>query len=314
VKLNVFLEVKNAYYEYYYLARSITITQENLQLLQNAESIARERYKVAAGAHPDVIRAQVELGKLEDRLSTLRDLAQPIRARLNAAMNRPLDAELPLPGPLEPTEVSFDEERLLEHLEKSNPRLQALDYEARRHQKAAELAKKQYAPDITLGLGYTEVGSSEMASRFSDNGKDAVSGFLSLNIPIWHKKYDSAVHEARLERLATLRERTDTTNRLKAELQMALYRLRDAARKLDLYANALIPKATESLGVTEQAFRTGDAAFLDLIDAQRTYLEFELAYAEALAGHERALAAIEALVGADLSEFASAGRLGVSPQ
>ena len=296
VKLSVFFEVKEAYYEYYYLARSIAVTQENLQLLQHAENVARARFGAAGGSHPDVIRAQVEIGKLEDQLATLRDLIEPIVARLNAAMNRPVEAPLPTPEPVEATEVTFDEDDLLKRLEYTNPQLQALGHDVERYRKVAELAKKQYAPDITIGLNYIDIGSSDRASRFSDNGQDAIGGMLSLNIPIWHKKYRSAVQEARLER-------TDATNRLKAQLQMALYRLRDAGRKLDLYADALIPKATESLEVTEQAFRAGDATFLDLIDAQRTYLEFELALAEALANHEKALARIVMLVGAELNEI-----------
>jgi outer membrane protein TolC len=82
---------------------------------------------------------------------------------------------------------------------------------------------------------------------------------------------------------------------------MALYRFRDADRKMDLYGDTLVPKATESLKVTEQSFRTGDASFLDLIDAQRTYLEFALAHQRALADHEQSLAKVEMLVGKNTS-------------
>ena len=67
VKLKLFFEVKNAYYEYYYLAKSIAITRENVSLVKHLESVARSRYKASIGTHPDVIRAQVAVGKLEDR-------------------------------------------------------------------------------------------------------------------------------------------------------------------------------------------------------------------------------------------------------
>lgn len=59
VKLKLFFEVKDAYYEYYYLAKSVAVTKENINLVKHLESVARNRYKAAVGTHPDVIRAQV---------------------------------------------------------------------------------------------------------------------------------------------------------------------------------------------------------------------------------------------------------------
>jgi outer membrane protein TolC len=163
--------------------------------------------------------------------------------------------------------------------------------------KAVELARKQHSPDITIGLSYVDVDHSSLAGGFSDNGKDAVGVMMSLNIPLWRGKYSAAVREARMNRLAKQRERADATNKLKSQLMMALYQFRDAERKMDLYGDALIPKAAESLKVAEQSFRAGDGSFLDLIDTQRTYLEFELAHERALADREQSLARIEMLVG-----------------
>jgi len=119
-KLKLFFQVKDAYYEYYYLARAIAIVEENIQLVKNFESVVRTRYKVAAGRHPDVIRAQVELGKLEDRLKTLQDLRGPIVAKLNAALNRPAEASLPWPKQIEEESVSFTDQELLEWMANSN--------------------------------------------------------------------------------------------------------------------------------------------------------------------------------------------------
>ncbi|MHC4518167.1 MAG: TolC family protein, partial [Planctomycetota bacterium] len=157
VKLKLFFEVKDAYYEYYYLARSIDVTRENVELLTHLESVARTRYQTTVGSHPDVIRAQVELGKLEDRFNSLNDLRGPVIARLNAALNRPIEAVLPAPRQFEPSHVSANDRQLLELLEKSNPQLSALDHEAEGYRSETELAGKQYSPDITVGLNYVDV-------------------------------------------------------------------------------------------------------------------------------------------------------------
>ena len=63
---------------------------------------------------------------------------------------------------------------------------------------------------------------------------------------------------------------------------------------------ALLPKARESVKATESSFRSGGGTFLDLIDAQRVMLEFELAYERSLAERMQRLAELEKLVGREI--------------
>ncbi len=81
---------------------------------------------------------------------------------------------------------------------------------------------------------------------------------------------------------------------------MALYHVRDAARKIDLYGDTLIPKARQSLKATEAAYRAGEATFVDLVDAERVRLEFQLAHERALANHAIRLGQLRMLVGRPL--------------
>jgi outer membrane protein TolC len=83
-------------------------------------------------------------------------------------------------------------------------------------------------------------------------------------------------------------------------MQLALYKYRDAQRKIDLYQNTLIPKADEALAVTLEAFQGGTRSSLDLIDAEKTLLEFELAYIRALADQAQRLAELEMLLGDEI--------------
>jgi outer membrane protein, heavy metal efflux system len=96
-KLDLFYRVKSAFYEYAYLAQSIETTRQHLLLLQNIEEIARARLKSGAPQNA-AVQAQVELGKLEDRLQTLEAMRLPLSAQLSAALNRPRNAPL-LPRP-----------------------------------------------------------------------------------------------------------------------------------------------------------------------------------------------------------------------
>ncbi len=302
-KLKLFFEVKDAYYEYYYLAKSIAVTKDNMSLMEHLEGVARSRYKAAAASHPDVIRAQVELGKLEDRYLTLVDLKQPTVARLNAALNRPVDAPIPAPAEIRLEQVEVADAKLLAKLVRANPQLQALDFEIAQQQHSIELAKKDYYPDVMLGVSVIDTGDSIVGSP-RDNGKDPVVASVSMNLPIWGKKYSAGVRQARARYNAARRDRTEMANSLGWQLKTALYRFRDGERKIDLYRDTLLPKAEESLKVTESGFRAAKGTFTDLVDAQRILLEFGLSLERAFADRSQALAKLEMLVG---SRIAPAG-------
>ena len=298
-KLKLFYQVRRAYYEYYYLGRAIAITEENIQLLTYLEAVARTKYKAGAPTHAAVIRAQVELGKLEDQLRTLRDFVDPVVAELNAALNRPSDASLPLPKSIPEEKAVFTDEQLLSWLRERNPELKAIDSLAAKEKAAADLAKRDYFPDITVGVDYIETDSALMPDT-RDSGKDPVVGMISINVPIWREKYRAAEREAEARYEASLRQRDDRENTLVARLEMVLYGFRDAERKIDLYRDTLIPKGEQSLKVTQQAYEAGRADFLDLIDAQRVLLDFKLSYERALADRAQRLAETEMLVGREI--------------
>ncbi|MBW8014668.1 MAG: TolC family protein [Planctomycetes bacterium] len=298
-KLKLFFDVKDVYYEYYYLSKSIAITQENVNLIKHLESVARSRYKAAAGGHPDVIRAQVEMGKLQDRYQTQLDLKAPVIARLNAALNRPVGAEVPAPSQIEFNEVEVVDQEQLAMLLQTNPELKALGHEIIQNEKRIALAKKDYYPDFTFGVNVIDTGDSIVGDP-RDNGKDPVVALISINIPLWRDKYAAAKRQARHKYHAAKRLRTEQTNSLSSKLKMVMYRFRNAERKIDLYGDALLPKAKESLKVTESGFRSGQSSFTDLIDAQRILLEFALSYERALANRSQSLAEIEMIVGSEI--------------
>lgn len=297
-KLALIYKVKKIYFEYYYLGRSIEVTQDNLTLLNYLESVTRAKYRGGKGRQDAVLRAQVELGKIEDRLNSLRDMTKPVKAKLNTALNRPVDAFLPLPKTFVMEKIQLEDEALVALLRSNHPQLKRLDYMEKKEDLSVKLAEKNYYPDVSIGLNYIQTDQrTDMDPE--GNGRDPVIGMLSFNIPIWQRKYDSIKTSAIVRRNAVLKERSDKENLLIAELESALYGYRDAGRKITLYRDRLIPKAEQTMEVTQAAFTTGKAGFLDLIDSQRILLEFQLSLERALTDQAQYLAEIEMLTGGE---------------
>ena len=175
-----------------------------------------------------------------------------------------------------------------------------LDEESERERINADIARKDGLPDLTVGLAYTIVGERSGVS-IPGNGDDAFLASFSVNVPLWRAKYDAGVREALARRLAIVNQRLETSNRLTADLQQALFEHHDARRRVELYRDTLIPKATESLQASLAGFEQGTADFLDLVDTERTLLEFQLALERATVDRATSYAQIERLVGTSVA-------------
>ncbi|MCJ7693677.1 MAG: TolC family protein [Sedimentisphaerales bacterium] len=302
-KLKLFQQVKEAFYEYVYLASAVDIARQNLELLKYFEEVARTRYAAAAGGHPDVIRAQVELAKLEDILKSLEKLREPTVARLNAVLNRQSSEMLAWPEKEEFKLPKVDGQKVITILRQTNPELAAIDFEVAEAQSKVELAKRKFYPDIGVGVEWIETGSAA-GSGVSGSGEDPLVLMFSMNLPIWTDSYKAAERQAHSNVIKARQQRTEAENTILARAEQVLYDFEDSNRKIRLYADVLIPKADELLEASEAAYRGGTVDFLSLIDAQRMKLDFQLKYDRAVTDSQQKLAELEMLVGTELSTIA----------
>ncbi len=164
-RLQLFYQVKDAFYEYLYLRRAIQIAEENLELTRHFEEVARAKYIAAAAGHPDIIRAQVQLAILEDKLKELQELRAPIVARLNAVLNRPAGTPLPWPQRPETPRVDVQPAGLFELLKRQNPQLEAKEFELSGALSRIDLARKKFYPDIGVGSRLDRHGRGVDARR-----------------------------------------------------------------------------------------------------------------------------------------------------
>jgi len=299
VKFKIFYDVKNAFYEYAYLAQAIRIASQDVEILRYFESVVRARYSAGAVPYADVVRVQVQLGRLEDRLKTLQDLRKPIMAKLAASTNLPPETQFPEPQTVPVMLLSKTDGELLKDLPESSPQLKRFEHLEAIEKAGIELAKKDFYPDVTFGIEDIITGSA-LVPTTPDSGKDAVIASVMINIPFWWEKRKSAVREGRAKLASTSKAAEALKRSLISDMELALYKYRDAQRKIDLYINALIPKAEEALSVTLEAFQAGTHSSLDLIDAEKTRLEFQLSYIRALADQAQRLAELEWLLGKEI--------------
>ena len=310
-------KVKQAYYDLYYLKNAIAITEDNEFLLERFVEIAEARYAVGKGIQQDVLKAQVELSKIKERLIAFEQKKASTAAELRALLNRPPEAAVGYPPNIEKTHFNYTMEELQNIAMECNPGLNDLQSILKSREAEYKLAQKEYFPSLTFTAAYgqrddakksgakTVTGSTVGGEPFEvsmpgedDHRSDTFSFMVGFTVPLWfHSKQNRKIKE-------TLALMEETKSHQQAMKNVIFFSLKDIAERerrgvklINLYKNNIIPQARASLDSARAGYEVGNVDFMTLIENQITLFDYQLSYHEVLAGYEKDLAELESVVG-----------------
>jgi len=312
------LKVKKAFYDLVYLSEALKITDEEIATLRKYEDIALARYGTGKGIQQNVVKVQSETTRLGERKIVLLRRRDVARRALARRVGSPLGAVEPEVGDQPLPVVTVRLEDLYGKVHKNREELQARLHAVRSSSEGVRLAKKQYWPDLKLGLNYIVVGDRKDPAGLqrppADNGKDAIGIVASINLPIWHNRLRAGVDAARLEEVRARAAYARQEDGVLFELQDAYITLESLREQLNLYRHALIPQAEQSLESSEAAYETGKLTFLELLDSERFFLNVRYGYAKIKSDYLIAQAGMERALGTPFPERGyGAGTEGTSP-
>lgn len=298
-KLELFYRLKRAYYDYYLLGRQIELTRENMDLLTFWEAVSQTRYRADLEKHPDLIRIQVEMAKLENSLINLENKIEPVVSRLRAILDLPDTVQLPIPTNLPANDLAVSGDSIIAVILANNHDLRAMEHMAGREKAAVRLAGKSWYPDFTFGVDYVETGRA-MNPGVDESGKDSWMVSVSVNLPLWFGKNRAMKDETVNRHRSAQNQLLEKQNTLTAYAKDILYKYENSRREVHLYQDGLVPKAQQSLNVSYTAYQAGELDFLSLLDAQRLLLDFQLGLEHARTEAATRLAELDMLAGIEL--------------
>jgi len=293
--LEVERDVAVHFAEYAYLSRVIAITGDILELLRQLEAVLQERVATGRATQADLLRLQVEIGRVENDLKSRERVRPSLSARLAAVMNWDGASALPLPTLTEPRLAPVDAAGLLRRAVDGSPRLRQIAERARTFEDRRRLAELDRWPDFQVGVDYLETDDALLPTPGS--GDDPWALRVGFTLPIWRARYDAAEREAERGIRAAMAEYEDLRSKLRAEIEATAFSLEDAARQVVLYRDTLLTRSREALEVTRAAYTAGSASLLEVIDSERALLQFQIAYWRACRDHHQSRARLEALIG-----------------
>lgn len=285
--------VKIAYYELFYAHKAIGIHHDQVSLLKQFFEIANAKFKVGTGTQVDVLRAQVELSKLFQHLPVLEQRRQTAQAQVNTLLDRSLDTPLGVPREPRAESPAPSMQQLVDQALQSRPELQEANLAVAQFQSATKLAHLRYYPHLRVEL-----------QRWQNfNTDDGFGGNVTFNIPFsfWTKpKYDAGVREAAAQVQAARARKQAIENLTRFQIQDLTAKIQATQEVLELYRTTVLPQARQTLKAANAGYRTNRSGFLDLIDAERNVIAYQLEYVRALVDREQQVAQLERVIGTEL--------------
>lgn len=288
---NVVAEVKDAYFDLYYLTKAIGVVTKTRILLEQFTKIAEVRYSVGKGIQQDVLKAQVEFSKLIEQQTMLEQRKQIAESRLNSLLYREPESPLGTPEDLKPRDFPYSLAQLNETAVANYPELKAQRRKIEQAQYAIQLAKKEFYPDFSVGFTY--VNRPAMPEMYGIS--------VGIKLPVFYaQKQRPALTEATASFDAEKRGLENTTTVLMFKIRDKYLAQTTAKRLMSLYSTTIVPQSSLSLESAIAGYEVGKVDFLTLLDNLVTLLNYELSYYEQLSNEEKAVAALEPLVGVTL--------------
>ncbi|WP_417531810.1 TolC family protein [Marinobacter lipolyticus] len=285
--------------------KSIRLIEENRGLFEQLADVAEAGYTSATtgSRQQDIIRASLELTRLEDRLTALTsqrassreslgEWIGPAQAQLAVSAEMPGELLSKLPG----GGVHTTADALLRH-----PSIRATDERIDVQAIDVDLARQAYKPEWSV---FAQYGYRDRAPNGQDRA-DLVSVGIGFDLPIFtgnrqDRKLNASA--ARLEAVKT--ERVLQVRSLQARARAALARIERLDERIGLYQQTLLPQMEEQASAALTAYNNDDGDFAEAVRARIDQLNADIELVQIQAERARHLASFRYLT-ADSSDIPS---------
>jgi outer membrane protein, heavy metal efflux system len=311
VRLSTEAEVRRSYWGLLLVRDRLALLDQLAALWQKSSGVARVRYETAGGAQSDMMRAQLELNRLEQRRLGLEAEGRARVQAINRLRARPLAEPIVTTFHIRdlPALASFDSSFSQERSLRQSPELATARLGASRALRSVALVEKSYYPDLTVSAGVMYRGALPPMWLMTLAGPLPLFGQRSRGVAenrAWGKAAEQEV--AAVEQV--LRWRSE-------ERRSAFLALR---KMVDIYQQSLLVQSQATAESTLAQYQVGKVSFASVLEAnaefiadQEGYLETVVAAFQILTAQaEISLAATSMPSGVAGSSGGMAGSLGTS--
>lgn len=273
----------------YKAQESISLIKNNLFLFERLINVVESSYSATIGRskQQDIIRAQLELTKLDDKITMLEQNKDAFLSKISEWLYTFSDGEnilkystLTLPKELPNIKMinsttlnsNINSQTLL-NIFSEHPSIRNIDQKIKSVSKGVLLSKEKYKPQFGINTSYGYRGDDLMGKSRSD----LLSVGVSFDIPIFTKnKQDKEVQTAILNLKSVKTEKFVQLRKHMASFENAKVNLLRLKDRYSIYKNKLIPQINEEVEATLTAYTNDEGDFADVVRSRITQLNTKI--------------------------------------
>jgi outer membrane protein, heavy metal efflux system len=254
--LDVGVQAANAFLMLMERRRTEALVAEQLTFAREVVAAANARYASGTAPQSDVLRAEVEVARLEAVARALVGEVRGAEAMLNTSLA--LDADLPIP-PLAPLGLSqpVPPWSVIKNALTSRPELIAGGAEIARAKADVEVMRDMFRPMATIRTGpaYTMTDG---------NGWMAMVG---VSLPIWRGKLRAGVAEAEAMRAMSEADLRAMTRMIEGDAAVAVSQVQAARDRQLAIKSDVLPRARMAIDPALAGYTAGQLPLVSVIEA-----------------------------------------------
>lgn len=269
--LEVLTATRIAWLETFYWQNAERVLEDSKPFFQDLVDVTESMYSVGRRTQYDVLRAELELSRIDDRVidaGRSRSVAQSALSQwLGSDARRPLAANLP----------KWEQVPQLGTLLKSvadHPLLRAAEAEIAAHHANVGIAEQNKKPGWALDLGYG------FRDGFLSNGEprsDFVSLSVVVDLPVFKKnRQDRKLAAALGERRAALSSKDKIELQLRSELESEHAQWTQLTRRIALYQTRILELSQKQTDAALLAYQSDAGNFSDVMFGHIDHLDTRL--------------------------------------
>ncbi len=270
--------VSHLWLEVYRNRQAIRLTEENREFFEHLVDIAESSYTSTVGSsrQQDLIRANLELTRLDDRLVNLQQRYETNKAQLlewlpvNSIAGVSLSNGLPDLELDAPDEINSGE---LAQILLAHPRVEALNQKITSTNLGVELARQKYKPQWGVNAAYAYRDEDPLGNDRSD----FFSIGVSFDLPLFTaNRQDKQLEAAQANEEAIKTEKALLLRSMRSGFESSIAKLKRLEQRRSLYEDSLLHETQDQADAALAAYANDVGDFAEVMRAQISELDTQI--------------------------------------
>ncbi len=295
VRRAVLAELEGTYFQLAYLSKTLTILEQDGELLKQVEQAADARYRSGMGTQQDVFQAQLQKTKLLREIAMHHLQVGKLEAQIKQLLNRSQESPDIEPADLLETPLVQAYADLLAAAQVQNPEIAGAQKMIEKQSLQVNLARKDFYPDFNVQYMWQRTDPTQFRAYYMLS--------VGIKVPIYRsRKQRPELAQAQSEQLRARSELQAQSQKVAAELRSQYVIVQQTSELLKIHREGLSPQARSEFQAGLAAYQSGKQDFQALLTAFLDVLHLDEDYWQNIAEYETAIARLEQLTGLSLHE------------